>query len=52
MKAEIRFDDGTCKVRITNMVTGEYRDFGPFSFSEADALIRDYDRMREMYLNG
>ena len=52
MKAEIRFENGNLVVRITDTVKGVHKDFGPFSTIEAEAILRDYDRQRELYLNG
>jgi hypothetical protein len=51
MKAEIRFDNGSCIVRITDTIHGVSKDFGPYTYLQAEEIIRDYDRMRRMFLN-
>ncbi|HEY4761637.1 MAG TPA: hypothetical protein VIH42_13735 [Thermoguttaceae bacterium] len=48
MKAEIRFENGNLVVLVTDVIQGKTWTFGPFTFDEANALLRDSDRQREM----
>lgn len=50
MKAEIRFENEKTIVRITDVRSGQHKDFETSGYLEAEAIIRDYDRMRAMYL--
>ena len=49
MQAEIRFENGSTVIRITDIVSGVAKTFGPYSFSEAETILRDYDRQRELF---
>lgn len=50
MKSEIRFSESGVVVRVTDVISGNFVDFGPYGFMEAETLMRDYDKCRQMYL--
>ena len=49
MNAEIKIKNGNLIIEITDITAKVTKEFGPFGFSEAEEIIRNYDKLREMF---
>ena len=52
MQAEVIYERNGWHIQIVDLVKGIKKVFGPFCITEAETLVHDYDKLREMFLNG
>ena len=50
MKSEIRIEDGKFVVLVTDVINQVTKKFGPYTFTEVEAIRYDYDLLRKMFL--